>query len=104
MSGNGNGLFVANGEGVEAKQKMGKAGSSFDLGVVAPSCSASSRQLRAYATTNNSRSTSNPQQPRAHAAVAINCIVVPRSLVGPVEVACTSPTACVLPMRQSSAA
>jgi hypothetical protein len=36
------GLFVSNGEGVEAKQKMGKAGSSFDLGVVAPSCSASS--------------------------------------------------------------
>ena len=65
MSGNGNGLFVANGEGVEAKQKMGKAGSSFGLGVVAPSCSASSTDRDSFAPmpppTNNSRSTSNPQ-------------------------------------------
>ena len=98
------GSSISNGESVEAKQKMGKAGSSFDLGVFrAFVLRVFYRQLRAHATTNNSRSTSNPRPLRAHTVAASNCTVARRNLIGLLDVTCTSLTACILSMRQSSA-
>lgn len=95
---------VSNGECVEAKQKTGKAGSSFDLGVFrAFVLRVFYRELRAHATTNNFRSTHKPQHPRAHTVAASICTVARRSLIGLLDVTCTSLTACILSMRQSSA-